>query len=923
MKLKGQLRGSSLDVLQTIADFWGIKPEEPAVWESPLDLAEYLYPRLQTPTQFKQAFDRLEISERELVYFLTLHGGELPVDEFRRRTGLHTEEQWLEITGRLERRAFAWQEKIEDEGEKYDIIGVPEPFARLIDLPPYWKDFLGYYLQGLSLDDLKMIVRQGLDLKYEGRRKQVLVHFIRDRLLDPRFLREFIERQCPAEKDLFQQILLKNGACVWRDLLDGGAQKKFNHSRAELLQKITQQSGLVFVSHPAPNHYNNLIMVPRDVRHMVQNGFRRDERTLAELSRSSDRTRRSDHEGAFRPNVILDNSQNILRDLIILCAYVMHHQVKILNSGGIGRNDLKKIVPLLSHNKTVKYVSFLALFAMSKKLLIPVGERWRASKNAQEWFGDVRRCYRELYEYWLTTSEWNEEYIDGDVVHVDAYPQNLIGITEFRKLILRVLEKVPPETWIDFDTFVDSLLPQVAIEIPGRFDHAPSEKNNRHTKLIMESVVAEPLYWFGLITLGVADMEAARELGSRPNESLQLVAAEITRPISSGHFSREEFLFSFKVNAAGRQIFDGRFLEPGRAFTKYDAPGLPYLEDTSDFTVQPNLEIVTPPDLNLGRLFELLTFSEVKKVDIMTTLTVTRESLRMGMERGLSGEEIVRFLRESSRRELPETILQLVDECSSRHGEVEVGLAGGYIVAADRLHVDELRSNPRISKFVKDVFDERIVVLSRTVDVNKITGELQKMGFLPRVDSDTLHVTGEGLFHVTLRPEELYELLAVLDFAQGIEEDHDGGIFEERLRSLIERLTTDAKGDFNPEYYVKPLLKAFRANYERQIAKKKDDENRQLKKQVNRLLTRVPRRKDPAKFTGENPTSDPTGVTRLLKFAIDTEAQVKIHYQRSTGEEIDEVIEPESLQAGRLYAYCPESSEHHLYNVKRILQAAI
>lgn len=923
MKLKSQLRESPLELLQSIAEFWDLKPDDPKVWEDPVSLADYLYPRVQVQSQFKQAFDRLEPSEREFVYFLTLHGGELPAEEFRRRTGLHEDDKYKSTLARLGSRGFAWAESIEDDGERLEVVGVPEPFVRLLDLPPYWKDFLGHYLQELGLNELKQIARHGLDHKYEGRRKQVLVHYIRERLLNPVVLKECMDRLSAAERELFNQILLKNGACVWRDLLDGGVQKKFNHSRAELLQKLTQNSGLVFVSVPAPNHYNNLIMVPRDVRHILQNGLRRDERTLAELSRSSDRSRKQDAASSFRPNVILDNSQNILRDLVILCSYTMHHPVKILNNGGVGRNDLKRIVPLLSHNKTVKYAAFLALFAMSKKLLIPVGERWRVSKHAQDWFTDARRCFRELYEFWLTTSEWNEEYVDGDIVHVDNYPQNLISATELRKLTLRIIAKVPPETWIDFDTFAESLLPQVAIEIPGRFDHAPTDKCNRHTKLIMESIVAEPLYWFGLVTLGVSDLAAARELGSRPNESIPSVAAELARPLVPSLANGEDFLFSFKVTQSGRQIFDGHYLEPERAFAKGDLSGLPYAEETTHFTVQPNLEIVTPPDLNLSVLYRLLTFAEIKKVDIMTTLAITRESIRMGMERGLAGDKIVQFLQESSRRELPETILQLVEECASRHGEVEVGFSGGYIAAGDKMHVEEIRSNTRINKFVKDVFEDKIIVLNRTVDLNKISAELQKMGFMPRVASDTLHVTGEGLFHVTLRPEQLYELLAVLEFAQSLEEESDGGIFEERLRPLIECLTADAKGDYNPDYYVKPLLKAFRSNHEKQTSKKRDDEKRKLKKQVNRLLERVPRKREPARYTGENPTADPSGIMKLLKYAIETEAQVKIHYKRSTGEEIDEVIEPESLQGGRVYAFCPDQSEHHLYAVKRILQAAV
>jgi hypothetical protein len=107
----------------------------------------------------------------------------------------------------------------------------------------------------------------------------------------------------------------------------------------------------------------------------------------------------------------------------ILLAYVGNHDLKVLNNGGVGRNDLKKIQPLLSHNKTIKYVAFLALFgdgpqADDSRRQPVAGEQ----KYAVDWLQDSRRCYRELYEYWLTTNEWNEEFTDGDVVHVDAYP---------------------------------------------------------------------------------------------------------------------------------------------------------------------------------------------------------------------------------------------------------------------------------------------------------------------------------------------------------------------------------------------------------------------------------------------------------------------------------------------------------------------
>ncbi len=917
MKLKNRLKESTSECLREIADFWGVTLSDSSE-DHDRDI-EQLVSRMQSPSTFKAAFEKLEVGEREIVYFLALHGGELPVEEFRRRMELHDDVRMEEICDRLQRRGFIWRGRITEEDFDFEIVSLPEPLTRMVELPPYWKGFLGHYLNDLGLTELKHIAQSALGRSFNGKKKQALSHFIRNQLLDPTVLRERIESQSPAERELFQQILQKNGACVWRDLLDGGTQKKFNHARADTLDKLIRESGLVYVWQAGPNKYNNMVMVPRDLSHVIHNAFRRDERTLDELNRGSGP--RSNGTGAgYHPNVILDNTHNIVRDLAIFLAYVRCHDVKMLNNGGMGRNDLKKIAPLLSHNKTTKYVSFLALFAMSKKLLVAVGDQWRVSKGVGAFLKDSARVYRDLYEFWLTTNEWNEEYLEGDIVHVDNYPQNLIGITELRKLILRVLENVPSEAWIDFDTFAESLLPQIAIEIPGRFDHSPAEKSNRHTTLIIEAIIAESLYWLGLVTLGVQDLDTARELGNRPNDSMLIL--EAGRTISPTWTGTEQFAFCFKPSTHTRQLFGGKYLEPQRLTPKPEEGEAPSAAGTH-FTVESNLDIVVPPDLDMECFYRVLAFSEVKKVDIMTTLTLTRESLRMGMERGLSGDDILLFLKKYSRRELPETVIHLIEECGKRHGEVDVGLAGGYILAAEAMHVEEFRANPRIQRYIKDVFGERLILLNRTLDLKKLTQEIQKMGFLPHVSTDALRVTSDGLFHITLRPEELYAILAVLQFCQALEEEHESKVFEERLEPLIERLGSDLKEEFNAAAFIEPLRNAFRRNFEKGLGKRRDEEQRKLKKQVNRLLERMPKAGAPERYPGENPTSDSQGILKMLKYAIEREKQVKIHYVRSTGEKVDEVIEPESLQGDKLYAYCPDHDEHHVYSAKRIAQAAL
>ncbi len=922
MKLKTHLRECNLDQLRAIADWWGLQLEagEPAL--DAAGLAEYLYPRMQVASNFRNAFDQLTPAQRDWVYFLAIHGGELPIEEFRKRCRFETADAMNEALAPLFERGFLWRERLRDKLISHDLIGIPEPFVRLVDLPPYWQGFLGYYLQALGTDDLRAITKHTLETSAPTRRKQALVHFLRKRLLEPKSLQQVLARLNPLQVEMFKQILQKNGVCAWKDLLDAGVHKKFDHQRADKLRELVEQSGLVFVLRSAPNKYNNLLLVPRDVAWVIQNGYKRDERSLEELSHSGpEATTRKGADGGMRPGVILDNSNNILRDLVILCAYIQRNPVKMLNNGSLGRNDLKKIVPLMSHNKTIKYVSFLALFAIVRKLIIAVGDQWRVSSSLGRWLEGGQACYRDLYQFWLNTSEWNEEFIDGDVVHADNYPQNLISIIELRKLVLRMLEKLPSETWIDFETFAESLLPQIAIEIPGRFDLTPADKHNRHPTLIMESVVAETLYWLGLVVLGVSDLEVARQLGSRPNEAI--APYDPSRPFSSRLVGDEQLMFMFRLSETGAEILTRTYLDPEKLFARMPDGALPFASQSTYFTVQPNQEIVTPPDLQLDKFFTLLQFADIKKVDVMTTLTISHDSIRAGLDSGLTARQMLALLQECSRKDVPETVRQMISECESRHGELDMGMAGGYLRVADRHHLEELRANSKIAPYIKDVFDDRLVLLSRTTDFRKLTRELQRLGYLPRVDSDSLYVTNEGLFQITLREEELYDLLAILQFGILLEEEKEASIFEDRIQPLFQRLSGHAQENFNPKFYAESIARNFIANYEKANKKTIDEETRKYRKQLNRLLTQMPKARALSGYKGENPAREPAEIGKLVRYAIEHEKPVRILYERTTGEQHELTIEPEALQGKKVYAYCPDQDEHHIYSLERVQQASI
>ena len=90
MKLMSILKTLSYNDLEKIREFWEIQsPPLPAKGASEKGLQkklmEHLYFRLQVEQYFRHAFDKLSKEEKNLVYFLTIHGGDLEVEEVVRR----------------------------------------------------------------------------------------------------------------------------------------------------------------------------------------------------------------------------------------------------------------------------------------------------------------------------------------------------------------------------------------------------------------------------------------------------------------------------------------------------------------------------------------------------------------------------------------------------------------------------------------------------------------------------------------------------------------------------------------------------------------------------------------------------------------------------------------------------------------------
>ncbi|MFW6303679.1 MAG: helicase-associated domain-containing protein [Candidatus Sumerlaeota bacterium] len=922
MKLKSVLRTMDTDGLRQMQEFWNL-PAPSENGSGPLkqdEWVEFLYPRLQNGSHFQDAMERLEKEQQSLVYFLALHGGNMEEKELHKRAFPGHKSDMKALLAQLQTLGFVFSEKWTDVTGKPKVYGIPEPYLRLIELPHFWQGYLGNMLRQVPMGNLTRIASNGLGLKGVSNKRDCLMYEIRLALTDPERLREYIDSLPEDERELLFLLLQRRGVALYRDWLDMAHNRRPDINRNDAAESLLEKSGLVFAATDRADKYANMLRVPRDIYYIVTHHFIRDMRNIDDLDAIG-------HvDPAQEPKNVLDNGISILRDLVIFVGYVERHPVRRLGNGGVGKNDMKKILPRLSAGKTLKYAQFLAFYCIQKHCIVPEGDYWGASETFEPALLDSRNLFIDLYEFWFHSNAWNEEFAEGDTLHVDHRPSGLINIIDLRKLVMENLARIPFDKWIDGPRFIESLLAQIEVRIPHRGSHGYLEKDNRINYLAIESILCESLYWLGLVSLGLHEATDQKQLGAR-------VQCNTRKNGSSQHrldehfnfnprpFLSDEYQFHFQITGLGRSLLAAGPDATCKSLANNEDLVLPFRDDMCQFTVLPNLDVVAPPDLNLQVFYHLRQFAAISHIDVMSTLKITIESVRAGMESGLKGEEILKFLEDGCQSSLPETVRHLVNECSNRYGELTVGYAGGYIMVEDPALRENLLSNKSLKACIKDIKGEHMILLNRSADVQHVAEDLKSMGFMPSVDSENVYTSSEGRLRFALPPDDLGALVALLRFVNHVEEQMETAITEDLVLPLLNAMRPSNHAQMNISRHSEVLYKKFQKLFDAALEKKIDSVANKYRRQMREFLQQKSPNRERPTYTDANPATRSSDIRKMLRFAIEHEAQLHLVYQRSTGEEIEEIVTPESINGDKLFAFSDEQQSYCAYRIRRIVSA--
>lgn len=920
MKLKSILKTLDSSQLQRIEEQWGIAPAELNGASSDEERKELLitnlYQRLQSRNAWETGTRDLPGTERNLINFLVIHGGDLEEGEVCKRFFSGDRKAMRETIRSLSDRGIVFQDTVPDVSPPLTLVGIPEPFLRFIDLPSFWEGYLGHFLKELSNNELKHVATQGLKLQPQSANKNYLIHLIRQALLDPKFLRRYLDRLSDGQRAVFDSLVERRGVCVYRDLLELNIQRRYDHSRGDALQWLLNSSGLVFTAVPGGNKYNNLLMIPRDIMYVLSNHFAPDNRTFDELDSITVVEKES------RPSVVVDNSNTLLRDIVVFCNFVDRYPVRVLATGGIGKNDLKKVMPSLSRFKSLKYAEFLSLFLIERKFLVSTGETYRVSAAFLEWIGDSQGAFADLLNWWLTSPGWNEEYIEGNTVHTEPSPTGLVSIVPFRRVVLEVLSEMPQDRWCVEQGFYEEVVPRIEQDIPRRGESFVYDKHTRSNELVVESILAETLMWLGILAIGVKTDKDLEAIGSRQGDGKTLKA----RGGSRGRPRKQKGTrYTFRFTDLGRFVFSRPIRDWPKLFARQNREEvLPLRCDVGEFIVQQSHEIIVPPDVDLRTFYRLNEIAHVKSIDVMSLLAVSRTSIREGLDRGLSADEILPFLEHHSRTPIPESLRLLVEECSEKHGEVNMGFAGGYVVVDDPLVMSQIRSSKKFAPAVKRVLDDHIVVLNQDVDLKKLARELQKVGFMPHLESEHVHIVDDERFNLSLPKEDMVKLIAALRFVLELRDEKGRHFTHDRLSPLVERLKGDARTGNVLTDLSDPLLRTWSRAVETATESRVAAVRREYDTQIKHLVTNtVPKGTSKFNFDGPNPAEEVDDVRNMIDFAIENEFEMEIDYTKANRQEVTEVIAPESMERDRLYAHCRTRDAYSVYRIDRIMKSRL
>jgi Helicase conserved C-terminal domain len=440
----------------------------------------------------------------------------------------------------------------------------------------------------------------------------------------------------------------------------------------------------------------------------------------------------------------------LLGDLFNSVRYLESAKAKILQSGELGKKDYPKLYPLLSQKETkpletVSRLSELSRLSFLWEVLIASGMVENHSGIAQvnkpkveEFYGLPRPDQIKVLTMAWLNSRYNDFVQIPTLKFVTTEPQysdvpNPQKLKVARELILNLLiegvqTNLIREGWYSLTSLsqaVRSLNQDLLISRQGSqlwLNYSQQQKygyygqnsyNGFGSRLKEETWHSWRSGFYNILSLerdwDLVEREWLAELFREPLAWLGLAELGSLDPKAA---------VAFRLTAEGRAIFGNQPL-PDRAVQSE--------QTEKSLLVQPNFEVlVLAPYQNMAILHRLARFAvEVSRGEV-AILKITRESVLVGMRSGLSGTEMLEFLRANSRVPLAQNLTATLMDWHNSYTRLQFQRKATLLEVADPKLLDKLLADPEIGVGLEERLSPT-AVLVKTAHFELIGGKLKAL----------------------------------------------------------------------------------------------------------------------------------------------------------------------------------------------------
>jgi hypothetical protein len=461
--------------------------------------------------------------------------------------------------------------------------------------------------------------------------------------------------------------------------------------------------------------------------------------------------------------VIAGDREFLERNLLILLSLGQDGLLEVIPAGGMNKASLARIAKQWNPNDKFQgawredhwpYMQFVRRVGEGAGLLrVGADTKLRPTREALEWLRQSAfERTRSLLEGWVVSS-WDELASFGRIKVQRAFFRDL---PLAKRAILRLLGQVQAGEWIAYDEFVaavkrvepDFARPDGRYDMWGLLNYARQPINGfEHWDEVegrqLLDIAGGTLRWLGLTDVG----------------------------------TQGEHAVSFRLNPLGAALLAGAAPPP-------EPPIEPLV-------VQPNFEVVAQvyaspyARFQLGRVAERTASdtAENRSGQVTEIYKLTKRSIQAALERGITFDEVGRFLIEQSGRELPQNVAVSLREWAGQHGQVTLR-RGVLLEAEDAALLEQIRRDKRVRMPKVEPLTET-AWLVREGDAPELAERLRKAGFGLSGDGDSPQTP--------LREHDTTVLFAALEFYThacaelGLEDDTSAAMRQRVARLLPDR----------------------------------------------------------------------------------------------------------------------------------------